>query len=83
VPEELYTTHEIDLPIGELNLLPERRDHYRYKGSLTTPSCTEGLTWLIRKEPAAMSSVQVDRFVDLTSADARPNQPRNDRRVME
>ena len=35
-----------------------KHDVFRYQGSLTTPPCTEGLEWIVSKEP-----LQVDIFL--------------------
>jgi carbonic anhydrase len=65
-----------------LNLLPAGRDHFRYHGSLTTPPCTEGITWLVLTEASALAKEQVDRFIALIGADSRPLQPLNGRLVL-
>lgn len=44
------------------DLLPGKRDYYRYNGSLTTPPCTEGVLWLVMKEPVTVSKGQVEKF---------------------
>ncbi|OSM02309.1 putative carbonate dehydratase [Magnetofaba australis IT-1] len=64
-------------------LLPASRDYYRFSGSLTTPPCSEGVRWLMMKEPLTLSSKQVDQFVNLMGGpNNRPIQPLNARRVM-
>jgi len=44
------------------DLLPENRDYYRFNGSLTTPPCTEGVLWLVMKQPVTVSQEQVEAF---------------------
>ncbi len=49
-------------------LLPENRAYYRYQGSLTASPCTEGVTWLVLKQPLEISVEQLQfwraRFAD-------------------
>lgn len=64
-------------------LLPTDRDYYRYDGSLTTPPCSEGVTWLVMKDPVTASKAQVDQFAAaLPGPNNRPVQPINARLVV-
>ncbi|KAI7686353.1 Carbonic anhydrase 9 [Sarcoptes scabiei] len=51
---------------SEINLkkfLPKQYERfYRYRGSLTTPPCTEGLIWLVLSQPIEISSSQLKKF---------------------
>ncbi len=51
-----------------LLLLPDNRAYYRYEGSLTASPCTEGVTWLVMKQPLELSPAQLAfwkaRFAD-------------------
>uniref|UniRef100_A0A8C4SBL9 Carbonic anhydrase n=1 Tax=Erpetoichthys calabaricus TaxID=27687 RepID=A0A8C4SBL9_ERPCA len=38
-----------------------RQNYYRYKGSLTTPPCTQNVLWTVLEEPAELSPLQVRR----------------------
>jgi carbonic anhydrase len=73
------------LPAG-LNasaLLPTARDHYAFNGSLTTPPCSEGVRWLVIKQPASASMAQIERFSGTVGEDNnRPVQPLNARSVL-
>ena len=64
-------------------LLPKRHDYYRFNGSLTTPPCTEGVTWVVMKEPVTVSSAQVEAFAEVMHhPNNRPVQPLNARTVL-
>lgn len=72
-----------DAAIDLNQLLPEKRDYYTYMGSLTTPPCTEGVLWLVLKQPVEVSPDQLAIFARLYPANARPIQPRGDRLIKE
>ena len=59
-------------------------EYYAYNGSLTTPPCSEGVLWVVLKNPVTASREQIDRFYNAMGADTnRPIQPRNARAVLE
>ncbi|RED21409.1 carbonic anhydrase [Rhodopseudomonas thermotolerans] len=60
-------------------VLPTSGGFFRYMGSLTTPPCSEGLTWTVFKEPIELSPAQIQRFAALFPNNARPAQRRNRR----
>ncbi|HTJ96684.1 MAG TPA: carbonic anhydrase family protein, partial [Rhodocyclaceae bacterium] len=64
-------------------LLPENRSYWTYMGSLTTPPCTEGVLWMVMKQPVQLSPEQVSIFGRLYRNNARPIQPSNDRLIKE
>ncbi|XP_011075358.1 alpha carbonic anhydrase 7 [Sesamum indicum] len=61
------------------------REYYRYNGSLTTPPCSENVTWTIFKRVKTVSIEQVhalkDAIDDENTGNARPIQPLNGRTV--
>lgn len=65
------------------SLLPTSRNYYTYMGSLTTPPCTEGVLWLVMKQPIQVSPQQIDIFSRLYRNNARPVQPTNGRLIKE
>ena len=80
-------------PINLLSLLPRpssidgRRAYARYRGSLTTPPCSEGVQWYVFLEPLKVAADQILEFqwfagnqVTLGS-NARPIQPLGDRQL--
>lgn len=54
---------------------------YTNQVSLTTPPCTEGVRWFVLTEALALSTDQVDAYVNRFGKNARPVQPTNGRRV--
>lgn len=55
-------------------LLPRDRGYYTYMGSLTTPPCSEGVLWMVMREPVTVSPSQIDIFSRLYPMNARPVQ---------
>ncbi|MBN1086359.1 carbonic anhydrase family protein [Erwinia aphidicola] len=65
-------------------LFPTDLHYYRFSGSLTTPPCTEGLRWLVMKNPVTLSAAQLAQFQKaLAQSNNRPVQPLNGRMVVE
>jgi carbonic anhydrase len=69
------------IQVNAADLLPQNTEYYTYRGSLTTPPCSEGVTWLILKAPTSFSPEQIDAFTRIYSNNARPIQGINGRIV--
>ena len=67
--------------LNAAQLLPADQRYYAFKGSLTTPPCSEGVAWQIMQEPVEVSKAQLDAFRKLYPMNARPVQPLNGRKV--
>jgi carbonic anhydrase len=63
-------------------LLPSGHRYYRYAGSLTTPPCSEGVSWFVLREPVTVSEDQLQAFTRRVSHNARPVQPVGSRAVL-
>ena len=61
-------------PIDVSALLPNDRRYYTYMGSLTTPPCSEGVLWMVMKQPVPVSPEQIGIFARLYPMNARPIQ---------
>ena len=70
-----------DRLINASNLLPSKKSYFSYTGSLTTPPCSEGVSWNLFVEPITVSKEQVETFAKIYQVDARPLQPINGRTV--
>lgn len=66
--------------INPTNLLPTTLKFWTYEGSLTTPPCTEGVSFFILKNPAHISRDQLEAFP--FKMNARPVQPLNGRKIL-
>lgn len=76
----------VNLPDELLNLnelLPTDQRYYQFMGSLTTPPCTEGVLWLVLKQPVTLGTDQLKLFTRLFPMNARPVQAVNGRLVRE
>lgn len=56
------------------DLLPSGKSYYTYSGSLTTPPCSEVVTWFVMKEPVKASKAQIDAFHAIMHENYRPIQ---------
>jgi carbonic anhydrase len=60
--------------IDASGLLPADKTFFTYAGSLTTPPCTEGITWYVLKTPVEMSETQISAYTTLAHL-AHTNRP--------
>lgn len=61
--------------------LPKDNYAYHYTGSLTTPPCTEGVQWLVLRDPVLLTADQIKAFSSRIGHSNRPTQPVNDRTI--
>lgn len=70
------------IQISPAALLPDDHTYYRYYGSLTTPPCSEIVTWSVFAQPLQASAPQIQQFADLFPMNARPLQRQNRRHIL-
>jgi len=64
-------------------LLPEDRSYFTYMGSQTTPPCSEGVLWMVMRQPVPVSPEQIGIFARLYPMNARPIQQASGRLIKE
>jgi carbonic anhydrase len=52
-------------------------------GSLTTPPCTEGVRWVVMRQPVTLSAEQIELFARIYPMNARPVQQMAGRRILQ
>jgi len=75
---------EVDDPsqmISVADALTNTSRYYTYAGSLTTPPCSETVTWFVLHGYAQLSGDQFDAFRHVLGNNFRPLQPRNERTI--
>lgn len=84
-PSKVNSTMDANAKLNVTELLPESRDYYTFDGSLTTPPCTEGVRWLVLKQPMTISAEQIAKFrrIFKDQDTNRPVQPLNGRVIYE
>jgi carbonic anhydrase len=65
--------------IDAASLLPKDKTFISYYGSLTTPPCSEQVSWNVFLEPIELSSEQIETFASIYPYNARAIQPLNGR----
>jgi len=88
----LFTSYLKDFPTSKgkidaqgkielAKLLPASSAYYTYAGSLTTPPCSEIVTWFVMKTPVEASKDQLDKFAAILKHNFRPVQALNGRKI--
>ena len=84
VPDKHDETVGVKEDIDLEDLIPDTEHYYHFNGSLTTPPCTEEVTWIVLKDSKTISKEQVEELGKiLKHHNNRPVQPLNDRVVDE
>ena len=71
------------LPLELIDFLPADRRYYTYMGSLTTPPCSEGVHWIVMRQPVTASPEQIEIFSRIYPMNSRPVQAAAGRRIMQ
>ena len=69
--------------VNALALLPKERGYFRYGGSLTASPCTEGVDWIVMKQPLELSAAQLALYKSKFADNIRGPRALNQRVVLE
>lgn len=82
MPPQPGSVRDPDAMLDPASLLPSEATTWRYAGSLTTPPCSEVVSWVIYRRPITASPEQLQAFAALFPNNARPVQPLNRRKLL-
>lgn len=71
------------IQLDPAEILPSDRRYFTYMGSLTTPPCSEGVQWVVMRQPVTMSAEQIELFARMYPMNARPLQQASGRRILQ
>jgi len=81
-PPEPVHNADSGVAIDPKRLLPKHKSHfYTYAGSLTTPPCSEGVSWYVLAEPVEISAEQIAHLESFYNDNNRSPQNLNGRTV--
>lgn len=82
LPIQVNETKAIDQNFNMNDLFPQNKAYFTYTGSLTTPPCTEGVTWFILQNPISVSLEMIQDLHDLMPVNNYRNlQPLHNRKI--
>src|SRR6185295_10823781 len=80
-PKKVGVEDKLRKAFDPSTLLPETRTVFRYPGSLTTPTCTEGVVWNVMRRTMSDGKKNLDAFGRHYPNNAREVQALNDRKI--
>lgn len=84
LPTKKADVKDAGVKINATDFLPAVQTTFRYSGSLTTPPCTEGVSWLVMTTPVELSAAQLSTLATLFEhPNNRPVQELNARPLAE
>jgi len=67
--------------INLLELFPQNKSYYKYKGSFTKPPCSETVNWYVFKDKLTASEEQLVQIAEILQKNYRPTMPLNKRKI--
>jgi carbonic anhydrase len=82
MPKTKGASAKAEAGIDPNGLLPAKRAYHSYAGSLTTPPCSETVTWMVLADPIEVATADIGAYAKLFPMNARPPQKLNRRYVL-
>jgi carbonic anhydrase len=82
MPQSTGPAVKADARIDPNALLPAGHSYYGYAGSLTTPPCSEVVSWMLLTSPVTVAAADIEAFAKLYPMNARPVQKVSRRYVL-
>ena len=79
LPTVKDSTYNLATTFNASSLFPGDKDYFTYSGSLTTPPCSEIVTWIVMEHPIEASLEQIEAFETIEHHNNRPVQALNGR----
>ncbi len=83
LPAEKTDAKDAGNKVNAADFLPAEQTTFRYSGSLTTPPCSEGVSWLVMTSPVEVSAAQLEKLLTVFEGNNRPLQALNERTPLE
>jgi carbonic anhydrase len=81
LPMTAGASEKIEEMVNPGGLLPADRGYWTYMGSLTTPPCTEGVSWFVFEQELSVDREQLRAFAALFRMNTRGLQDPHKRRI--
>ncbi len=75
MPKDEGEVKDEHILVDATKLLPAKISYFHYDGSLTTPPCTEGVSWFVMKQAIDVAGSDIENFKSIYPMNARPVQP--------
>jgi carbonic anhydrase len=82
-PKEGLEVSVVNTKINPMEFIPKEKEYFTYLGSLTTPPCSENVSWYVMKDKIEVSSNQIKKFKKIIQMNARPLQDLSKRVIKE
>lgn len=81
LPNTIGTPYETTMTFNPEDMLPTNKSYFTYPGSLTTPPCSQNVTWFVLSTMQEASTAQISKFESILNGNFRPEQPLDGRTI--